>query len=388
MTYPSDGQSSPGLNKANANRTPSRSGRPWLARWDTPAAGVPRRFGAKIAMLLIEFFLILFCVTYSFGTPWVAFAIIATMVGAVAVGQTLLFGGRYPRAASIWVGAYLFPLQFMALWCLAYEESWSGKVAKLIAALVVSLLVSIAVGACLGYLTGKLVGGMFFIVDLLERSQFSQRDAVEAAERGGPTNVLQSQASHEGDGKQGEKEFVASPGPDPRWGARWDTPAAGVPRRFGVGVLMLLMTMFAVLFSVLRSFHADVGVFALFSTMFAAVAVGQVLLFGGRYPRAASIWVGSCFFPLQLLAAWPSIYLGRPWTAFQLTNEWLSLLMCWVMSLLITVPAGACIGYLVGGLVGGVVCGVSLIRDAVAPRRRDQYDRVETAKPPKSPETM
>jgi hypothetical protein len=38
---------------------------------------------------------------------------------------------------------------------------------------------------------------------------------------------------------------------DRPWGARWDTPATGVPRRFGVGILMLLMTLFAVLFSVM-----------------------------------------------------------------------------------------------------------------------------------------
>ena len=175
---------------------------------------------------------------------------------------------------------------------------------------------------------------------------------------------------------------------DRPWGARWDTPAAGVPRRFGVGVLMLLMTMFAVLFSVLRSFHADVGVFALFSTMFAAVAIGQMLLFSGRYPRAASIWVGGCFFPLQLLAVLPLVVLGKPWTGFQLSREWLGLLVHWAVSLLVTVPIGVVIGYLVGDLVGGVVCGMSLVRDALAPRRRDQCDRVETAKPPKSPEAL
>jgi hypothetical protein len=32
--------------------------------------------------------------------------------------------------------------------------------------------------------------------------------------------------------------------PEQPWGASWDTPAAGVPRRFGVGILMLLMTLY------------------------------------------------------------------------------------------------------------------------------------------------
>ena len=66
---------------------------------------------------------------------------------------------------------------------------------------------------------------------------------------------------------------------------------------------MLLMTLFAVLFSLLRSVGADLETFAIISTMVAALALGQILLFGGRYPRAASIWVGGCLFPLQVIEA-------------------------------------------------------------------------------------
>jgi hypothetical protein len=147
---------------------------------------------------------------------------------------------------------------------------------------------------------------------------------------------------------------------DRPWGARWDTPAAGVPRRFGVGILMLLMTLAAVLFSILRSAGANPEVFTVIASMVTAVAIGQVFLFRGRYPRAASIWVGSCFFPLQAIALCLWFYLdtkaGPPSPGG---------LIVLFMALISSVPIGAGFGYLCGGIVGGVF----LILDALAKRR-------------------
>jgi hypothetical protein len=154
------------------------------------------------------------------------------------------------------------------------------------------------------------------------------------------------------------------------WGARWDTPAAGVPRRFGLGVLMLLVTLAAVLFSALRSMGAGVEVFAVISTMFAAVAVGQVFLFGGRHPRAASIWVGACFCPLQVIAVWTWLYFEYGRRSFHSLDELLFVLLG---AMIFSIPVGAGLGYLSGGLVGGVF----LTLDALAERRRSQRDAVE-----------
>jgi MFS family permease len=150
---------------------------------------------------------------------------------------------------------------------------------------------------------------------------------------------------------------------DQPWGARWDSPACGLPRRFGLGVLMLLVTLAAVLFSALRSLGACPEVFAVISTMFAAVAVGQIFLFRGRYPRAASIWVGGCFFPLQVVALviWLSLAYG-PAPIFAVA-----------VMLLVSIPLGAGFGYLSGGLVGGVF----LILDALAEKRRSLRDPAE-----------
>jgi hypothetical protein len=126
----------------------------------------------------------------------VVFALISTFVAAVAVGQILLFGGRYPRAASIWVGGCFLPLQAITgfLWlCLA---SGRGSLLSLRELFVIfgMLILSIPIGAGVGYLSGCLIGGVFLILDALARRQQSPRDAVEAAEPPEPTEVVQDRS--------------------------------------------------------------------------------------------------------------------------------------------------------------------------------------------------
>ena len=67
---------------------------------------------------------------------------------------------------------------------------------------------------------------------------------------------------------------------------------AGVPRQFGVGTALLIMTMFAVLFAVLRSLNVPTIAFAIIALFFLGVGAGQALLFHGQRPRRASIIVG------------------------------------------------------------------------------------------------
>ena len=77
----------------------------------------------------------------------------------------------------------------------------------------------------------------------------------------------------------------------------------GVPRRFSIGTLMILVTAFAVLFSLLKVLHAPPTVFAGISIFFAWIAACQVLLFKGKNPRLASIVGGLVFgWGLSILA--------------------------------------------------------------------------------------
>ncbi len=176
--------------KTLPDRSPSRSDRPWGARWDRPAAGVPRRFGMGILMLLVTLSAVLFSVLRTVGACAEVFAVISTMVAAVAAGQTFLFGGRYPRAASIWVGGCFFPLQFVVL-CLWMYLEMGGRYFPRLDELLVLLIFSIPLGAGFGYLSGGVVGGVFLILDALAERQRSHRAALEADEPPGPTDVVQ-----------------------------------------------------------------------------------------------------------------------------------------------------------------------------------------------------
>lgn len=132
-------------------------------------------------------------------------------------------------------------------------------------------------------------------------------------------------------------------------GARWDRPAAGVPRRFGTAVLMLLVTMYAVLFATMESLRASPTIFVVVAVLFTGVGLGQVLLFEGKYPRAASIWVGACLFPVEVLGVLlREVFFPPSGSAGGELVAWLALL------LLFSIPLGAAAGYLAGGLTAGV----------------------------------
>jgi hypothetical protein len=80
------------------------------------------------------------------------------------------------------------------------------------------------------------------------------------------------------------------------WGAPFglkpSQPAVSVPRRFSVGTMMILVTAFAVLLGILKSFGVPPEVFAAVAAFIAGVGACQVLLFKGQDPRRASFYGG------------------------------------------------------------------------------------------------
>jgi hypothetical protein len=134
---------------------------------------------------------------------------------------------------------------------------------------------------------------------------------------------------------------VAPVATERRLGPDWDTPAVGVPRRFGLGILFMMTTMYALLFAVLQLLGAPVEVFLVIVVFFTGVGFGQTILYGGQYPRAASIWTGAVLLPLEILALMlvPGARKGS-------LEEMVSLLV-------ISPLLGAGLGYLAGGLAAG-----------------------------------
>jgi hypothetical protein len=75
-------------------------------------------------------------------------------------------------------------------------------------------------------------------------------------------------------------------------------PQVGIPRRFGVGTMLILVAVFAVIFSALKTLNVPPEGFAAVSVFFAGVGLCQMLLFKGRDPRAASVVGGIVMFGL------------------------------------------------------------------------------------------
>jgi len=125
--------------------------------------------------------------------------------------------------------------------------------------------------------------------------------------------------------------------------------AVGVPRRFGMGGLMILVTMCALLFAGLSLLDLDKkpAVFAVIAILFVAVAVGQILLFEGNKPRQASMWVGGCLLPIMILPI--GIYHHAEIGGILIGSICL-------------IPAGIISGYLAGVLSAGVFFVISRFR--------------------------
>jgi hypothetical protein len=149
------------------------------------------------------------------------------------------------------------------------------------------------------------------------------------------------------------------------WGAIWDKkPGASLPRRFGTAVLMLHMTLFAVIFSVLRVLDASLVYYLLTAVFVLGVALGQMFLFQSKYPRAASIWTGAVLLPLESVLA--MIFVPGLPTEARIEGSICCLIGC--------IPLGGFFGYLSGGLTAGIV----LVLDLLAERKKTRKD-TETA---------
>ena len=123
----------------------------------------------------------------------------------------------------------------------------------------------------------------------------------------------------------------------------------GVPRRFSIGTMMILVTAFALLLGVLKSLGAPPPVFAIVSIFVVGIAASQSLLFKGKRPRLASIVGGMiiiCLFNLFDLAVrliFHSQFFG-PAAAVSFL----------VKTLMLSVVIGGVLGYLVGWFVASI----------------------------------
>jgi hypothetical protein len=70
---------------------------------------------------------------------------------------------------------------------------------------------------------------------------------------------------------------------------------AGMPRRFSIGTLMILIALFGILFAILKICNSPPFLFAIIGIYFVVIGASQAVLFKGKKPRTASIIVGGTF---------------------------------------------------------------------------------------------
>ena len=121
-------------------------------------------------------------------------------------------------------------------------------------------------------------------------------------------------------------------------------PQTGVPRRYTVGALLVITTLYAIVFGLLRTADADPIVFIGVALYLTAIGAGQMLLFQGEKPREASILVGTAVFVFLWIASTVAMMMSGSSNkdeAFPLIGTAL-------------IVEGAIASYLIGGLIAGV----------------------------------
>ena len=149
----------------------------WVGDIDRPAVGVPRRFGVFIMMLMVTLYAVLFSILKLLRASNVVFVLLALLFTGIGIGQAVLFGGRYPRSASIWIGSILVPIEVCVFATIKNDFLYVGPShgAGTVIYLLAIFLVSIPLGAIFGYLFGTLTAGGFYLVDRYEKRRESDK---------------------------------------------------------------------------------------------------------------------------------------------------------------------------------------------------------------------
>lgn len=138
----------------------------------------------------------------------------------------------------------------------------------------------------------------------------------------------------------------------------WNNPAR-MPTRFGVGLMLLFLTLFSVGFWILTACGTPPAAILFLTLLFTVVGWGQILW--PPQPRLISTLAGGMFVPLWLLA-----YMAYDYNAGQ--RRWSFLLEALPLTFC-TAPVGALCGYLAGALIAGIFlrAGVAVTTAPAAP---------------------
>jgi hypothetical protein len=258
---------------------------------------VPNRFGLRAVLLVVSIFAVVFTLTKAIHVELRAVAPVLSFVVLICVAQMAF--GWIPRTASAAVGGLVFPLS-------AYiNPFFDGKWMRLQPIGNVDLFWLVTCGLIAGYLGGALLAGIFLLSDCLQTNRARRVYAM--------------------------------------------------PRRFGLGTILVATAVFAVLFAALEYTRARPWELIFYASFVATVALSQALLH--HAPRWASILAGGVYLPLSI---WLFGSNGRRWGIprhFRFDPRDGDVMQVLILA--------AVIGLLIGYLGGALIAGVFLVSDYI-----------------------
>jgi hypothetical protein len=123
----------------------------------------------------------------------------------------------------------------------------------------------------------------------------------------------------------------------------------GMPRQFGIGTMLVLTTLFALLFGILKTYNAHLIEFVVVSSFVAGILACQALLFRGKNPRLASI-VGGVIMYALICAVLLWFYSRSAGHSFFFLAQYEAIFWSVVSSLFVGGP----LGYVVGCFVAAI----------------------------------
>jgi hypothetical protein len=343
-------------------------GAPFGLKSPRPAVGVPRRFGVGTMMILMTAFIVLFGILKTAGVDPIIFAAVSLFIGGVAVCQVLLFKGGDPRKASFFGG--LITAGVLAVVAALVTAFVYRNLQLTVEAVFYGGLLAVLFGGPLGYAAGCLVAAIFLVRKEPGDAGASGEEAAEstrAADAGAEAMRLPSTYGTEAAGFRGALGTCAPfEGVDPAYRPaelpvlmamvveepfrmKRPAPAVGVPRRFSIGTMMILVTAFAVIFAIMKTLETPPACFGAIAIFIGGVAACQALLFKGQNPRLASFLSGIVMFFLTVtaLVAVNSLSSARPPQVVTVVGSLLGLGLA-------SMFCGGPLGYVVGCLVAAI----------------------------------
>ena len=123
-------------------------------------------------------------------------------------------------------------------------------------------------------------------------------------------------------------------------------PAACVPRRFGVGTLLVISAAFSVLFAISRASNTPLPVLAVVCGVLVVVALMQMYV-GPQRARTGSMLVGAILLFIYASAQFVDHHRDELYEAFRVAA-------LAVLAMVAALAGGAILGYLAGAVVAGV----------------------------------